>query len=391
MAIVAIGLRMDDSGNTVTDDPMPKTSDGLLASRPADRDSRHGKSLATWARKAPLRNAREPSGAMAKAPPVELPGHLHFDDLPVPPEENLAAVQPNLALPDEAPRAEEPTLPDGNALLPAPPPERPQQKLPQWLANAVEPPLTGRGPLIAIVIDDVGIDQEGTVQAVRLPSPLTLAFIPYGYNLEELTRQARRRGHELLVHMPMEPSSTVADPGPNALLTSLPTDEIMRRFRWGLSRFDGYVGVSNHMGSRFMARSDLVQPILDEVERRGLLFLDSWTRADTAGTELARGMGLPNTRRDVFLDNEQTEDEVTMRLAQLEKVARRKGYAVGLGHPHEVTLDVLEKWIPQARARGITLVPISTIVRLDYGEGFERMLAAATGGREPNRFLGGAE
>lgn len=309
----------------------------------------------------------------------------------MPPEENLAAVGPNLVLPDHPPQTEEPSTRDEAALLPVPPPERPKRTLPQWLANAVEPPLTGRGPLIAIVIDDVGIDQTGTIHAVRLPPPLTLAFIPYGFNLEELTREARRHGHELLVHMPMEPSGRIADPGPNALLTSLPSGEIMRRFRWGLTRFDGYVGVSNHMGSRFMSRSDLVKPVLDEVERRGLLFLDSWTRADTAGTELARGMGLPNTRRDVFLDNEQTVEEVTMRLAQLEKLARRKGYAVGLGHPHEVTLDVLAKWIPEARARGITLVPISTIVRLDYGEGLERMLAAATGGRETDRFLGSAK
>ena len=191
--------------------------------------------------------------------------------------------------------------------------------------------------------------------------------------------------------MPMEPSGSVADPGPNALLTTLREDELMRRFRWGLSRFDGYVGVSNHMGSRFMARAELVRPILDEIDDRGLLFLDSWTRADTAGTELARDMGLPNTRRDVFLDNEQTVDFVTNRLAQLEAIARKKGFSVGLGHPHPVTLEVLERWIPRARDRGVTLVPISTVVRLEYGEGLERMLAAAAGGGEPDRFLRGTE
>src|SRR3546814_18089357 len=94
----------------------------------------------------------------------------------------------------------------------------------------------------------MGIDQKRSRQAIALPAPLTLAFIPYGYHLPELTEAAHAAGHELLVHLPMEPMDADADPGPNALLTSLSHDEIMRRLRWGLSRFAGYVGLNNHMG-----------------------------------------------------------------------------------------------------------------------------------------------
>lgn len=377
--------------------PPPDESLGTapeVESRPDERSTEQAsggdKHLESWARKVPLREAQPDRTATAQAGRSELPAHEHFDDLPVPAEEDLASVQPNLTLPGSASSPDELREPQDSRVEPQLPPERPH-RTPQWLAYAVEPELNGRGPMVAIVIDDVGVNQQGTARAVDLPAPLTLAFIPYGYDLEGHTRRARQRGHELLVHMPMEPSSKAADPGPNALLTSLEDDEIMRRFRWGLSRFDGYVGVSNHMGSRFMARGDLVKPLLDEVERRGLLFLDSWTRADTSGTGLARRMNLPNARRDVFLDNEQSEEAVSMRLGQLEALARKKGYAVGLGHPHPVTLDVLARWIPQARSRGVTMVPISTVVRLEYGEGLEQMLAAAASGGEANRLLGGAE
>lgn len=278
------------------------------------------------------------------------------------------------------------------ALLPERPRARPPRGRPQWLANAIDLDLRGAGPLIAIVIDDVGIDQKRTARAIDLPAPLTLAFIPYGYNLERHTRRASDRGHELLVHMPMEPGSATTDPGPNALLTGLGEDEIMRRFLWGLAQFDGYVGVNNHMGSRFMARGELLEPLLAAADERGLLFLDSRTKADTKGSDIATRLRLPNARRDIFLDNELTVKNVTAQLAEVERVARKQGHAVAIGHPHDVTVDMLAKWIPQARARGFTLVPVSTIVRLDYGTEYEDRLAAAIpAGGETESLLGRAQ
>ena len=102
-----------------------------------------------------------------------------------------------------------------------------------------------------IVIDDLGIDQRRTKKVIALPGPLTLAFLPYGYNLKTLTASAVANSHELLVHLPMQPQAVDADPGPNALLRSLSETEIRNRIEWSLSRFDGFVGINNHMGSDF--------------------------------------------------------------------------------------------------------------------------------------------
>jgi polysaccharide deacetylase 2 family uncharacterized protein YibQ len=241
--------------------------------------------------------------------------------------------------------------------------------------------------MIAIVIDDAGVVQPRTRRASELPAPITIAFIPYGDNLEKQARYARSRGHELLLHIPMEPSIAGADPGHNALLTSLSQDEIMRRFRWALDRFDGYVGVNNHMGSKFMARADLVRPVLEEINARGLLFVDSRTDHRTVGTGLARDMGMPHATRNVFLDNDMDAVKIRAQLAELERVARRRGHAIAIGHPHDLTVEMLAEWIPEARRKGFILVPVSTIVKLEYGP----RLASAAAGSEADGLFGGAQ
>jgi len=309
--------------------------------------------------------------------------------------ENIVAAMPLLDATEG--RHDEFGPPQPEALLPNPSYPLPEARLPeptvrpQWLANAVEPQRgAGERPMIAIVIDDAGVAEVRTARAIALPAPLTIAFIPYGRNLEAQTRLARKHGHELLLHIPMEPDSGAVDPGPNALLTSLDGNEIMRRFRWALARFDGYVGVNNHMGSKFMARPDLVAPLLSEMNARGLLFLDSRTDKSTVGAELAGKMHLPHASRQVFLDNDLEAGKIAAQLKRLESVALRQGHAIAIGHPHDVTVDVLAQWIPQARARGFDLVPVSAIVKLAYGEGSQNQLAAARG-REPDRLLGGAQ
>jgi polysaccharide deacetylase 2 family uncharacterized protein YibQ len=118
-------------------------------------------------------------------------------------------------------------------------------------------------------MDDLGISQRRTRRTIALPAPITLAFIPYGRNLEKLAAAGRRAGHELIVHVNMEPTDRGVDPGPKALLTSLSENEIRERLGWALSRFDGFVGVSNHMGSRFTEWPDGMEVVLRELKRHG--------------------------------------------------------------------------------------------------------------------------
>ncbi len=234
---------------------------------------------------------------------------------------------------------------------------------PQWLRNAIRTPDTGDAPMIAVIIDDVGVNQPRSREAVRLPGPLTIAFIPYGNHLKAHVTEARRNGHEIMVHVPMEPLDPGADPGPNALLTSLGPDELLRRLRWDLDRFDGYVGVSNHMGSLFTTWDEGMRLVMREIHQRGLLFVDSWTHNRSLGMPMSRRYRVPNAARDVFIDHDITEDMIRHRLGKLERIARRRGYAVGIAHPYELSMQILREWIVAVEARGFRLVPISAIVR----------------------------
>jgi polysaccharide deacetylase 2 family uncharacterized protein YibQ len=221
-------------------------------------------------------------------------------------------------------------------------------------------------PLIAIVIDDVGLDRARSKRAWQLPGPLTMSFLPYARDLGEQTRAARASGHELMLHLPMEPNGR-NDPGPGALLLSNRDSELQRRLAAALDSFEGYVGANNHMGSKFTAHRPGMELTLRQFKTRGLLFLDSRTSAQSLGDQIAQEIGLPSVTRHVFLDDEDSLPAVRARLVETERLARTQGFVVAIGHPHESTLQALAEWLPRAAERGVVLAPISAVLRKRYG------------------------
>ena len=280
-----------------------------------------------------------------------------------------------LSLPGRAPRQAQapsrvvaaipPLAPPRQAELPppvAPPLPRPAEQ-PAWLRFAVAVPPSGDRPRIAIVLDDCGLDRPRTERAIALPAAVTMSFMTYAPEVQRQTDEAHRAGHELLVHVPMQPLDAHMDMGPNGLAVDLPREEVLRRLRWGLERFDGYVGINNHMGSRFTTDAEAMGWVLGELKARGLLFLDSRTVAHSAGESVALRVDLPFATRDVFLDNDQTADAVEARLKDAEAVARKKGTAIAIGHPHDATLVALNAWIADLPRQGFALVPLTDIVK----------------------------
>ncbi|HRQ83272.1 MAG TPA: divergent polysaccharide deacetylase family protein, partial [Azospirillaceae bacterium] len=232
---------------------------------------------------------------------------------------------------------------------------------PPWRANAVAFHAPAGRPMVAVVIDDMGLDRKRSARTVKLPGPLTLSWLPYADDLPAQTAAAKAAGHELMLHLPMEPSIRV-NPGPDALLTSLSVDENLRRLDRALGRFSGFVGVNNHMGSRFTADRAALRPIIAEINRRGYLWYDSRTAPASVGMALAAEIGAPWAGRDVFLDHVMTAGEVAKALARLETLAKQHGVATAIGHPHDVTIDALTRWLPELPKRGLTLVPLSAVV-----------------------------
>lgn len=222
------------------------------------------------------------------------------------------------------------------------------------------PPASGL-PMIALVIDDCGIAEAATRAAIALPATVSLTFLPYGTKSKALAQQAVAEGHDVLLHMPMQPEGS-ADPGPDALTTDLSAGEITRRLQNAFAAMPPVVGLNNHMGSRFTSDAAAMVPVIMELRRRNLLFLDSVTSAISVAATMAREAGLPTLARDVFLDDTVTEDEVERQLARAEAVARRHGSAIAIGHPHASTLKVLRRWIADHRQRGFQMVSLRTVL-----------------------------
>jgi polysaccharide deacetylase 2 family uncharacterized protein YibQ len=235
--------------------------------------------------------------------------------------------------------------------------------LPRWQKFAVATTTSSNKPLIAIVIDDMGVDRKRSDMAIGLKAPLTLSFLTYAKDLKDQTERARLRGHELLLHVSMEPRSSKVDLGPNALLINLSDQELRRRLDWGFSRFPNYVGLNNHMGSKFTSDVKSMRIVIEETKRRGLLFLDSRTSSKTVGAKLARELGVPAVERNIFLDHENNINAVNTQLAQAEKIARRIGAVVAIGHPRDATIKALQTWLKSVESKGFQLVPLTTIVK----------------------------
>lgn len=325
------------------------------------------------------------SGPAEKAPPA--PQQAWYASQPPPPTvvtAPAAPIFPEEHRPEHPHAAYEEALPAEVFVAPPPPPPPkaeadapvevaaiptapPPKSLPSWQRNAVPAPRADGRPMVAIVIDDLGMDRRRTSDVAGLPGPLTLSFLTYADDLGEQTDKARLAGHELMLHVPMEPSSRTVDPGPNVLLTTLDAAEIRRRLDWGLSRFGGYVGINNHMGSKFTADPKAMGVVMDDLSRRGLLFLDSRTGPHTVGRAEARRFGVPIVERNIFLDNENEVPAVLARLAEVEAIARKTGEAIAIGHPRDATIEALAGWLPALRDMGLVLVPISAIAMKHKG------------------------
>jgi polysaccharide deacetylase 2 family uncharacterized protein YibQ len=238
----------------------------------------------------------------------------------------------------------------------------------EWERRAVAASLVPGRAAIAVVIDDVGLDRGRSLRVIALPAPLTLSFLPYGRDAPALAILARQRGHEIMLHMPMQPVGG-ENPGPQALSADLGESEIRLRVGAALDRFGDAIGLNNHMGSRFTTEKRLLRPVMDELAARGLVFLDSRTSGASQGARAAEESGVPAALRDVFLDNDLSAEAIARQLEEVERLARRRGFAVAIGHPHDATLAALSVWLPGLSARGLQAVPVSTVIRRSLQRG----------------------
>jgi uncharacterized protein len=227
-------------------------------------------------------------------------------------------------------------------------------------------PLPGRpgAPRIALIITGLGVSTSASNDAIaKLPGPVTLGFVPYGSDVAALATRARNGGHEILLQVPMEPFEYPDnDPGPQTLLTSLTPQQNIDRLYWLMSRFQGYVGVSDTMGARFTASEQSFTPILQELGKRGLIFVDDGANPRSLASRITNANNLPFAQADVILDALPTPAEIDRALGRLEMAARERGTAIGIASAFPVSIEHIAKWAKAAQSRGLQLIPITAVV-----------------------------
>jgi hypothetical protein len=215
--------------------------------------------------------------------------------------------------------------------------------------------------MVAVVIDDMGLDEVRSQKVLALPGPLTLSFLTYANDLPTWAARARTAGHEVLAHIPMEPLDAAHSSGPGSLRVAMNAAEVRAQLAAGLDGWSGYVGVNNHMGSRFCQNRALMDAVMAELKSRALLWLDSRTTAATEGKAAAEAARVPYLERDVFLDNVDSVDAVLAQLKELEAIGRQMGAAIAIGHPRDTTIEALDLWLSSLEKRRLALVPVTAL------------------------------
>ena len=217
-------------------------------------------------------------------------------------------------------------------------------------------------PVIAIVVGGLGVGAAKTTDAImKLPPAVTLAFTPYGADPTKLAERARAQRHEILLQVPMEPFDYPDnDPGPQTLLTTLTPEQNIDRLYWHLSRLQGYAGIANFMGARFVATDAVMAPVVREAAKRGLGYLDDGSTPRSAAPALAAGQAMPFAKADFTIDAVPTSAEIDRTLIKLETLAKERGLAVGVASALPVSIERIAAWIKTLDSRGIMLVPLTT-------------------------------
>lgn len=219
-------------------------------------------------------------------------------------------------------------------------------------------------PKVAIIIDDLGYDRRMAKKFLSLDNRLTFAVLPQAPHTRSIAKSIKKKGGELMLHLPMEPTEYPSiDPGPGALLSSMSPDELLEQLRKNLTDVPGIKGVNNHMGSKLTTESNRLYQVFSVLKQEGLFFIDSRSTSDTVGRPSARLFQLRFAERDVFIDHDQAPEVIRQQLRKLIRIAIKNGEAVGIAHPSKTTYQILKDMLPELK-KEVQLVPASEVVHV---------------------------
>jgi uncharacterized protein len=330
----------------------------------------------TWLAKQPLPFAGEPILVFA-LPPAEEIKTATVEPLPeteAPPEKVTVTVEPpveqqtyqqdaTIFVSPKMPLTKAPVaaITEANAIGPLPRISNGKKPAEVYARNVPLGIIHSDSPKIVIILGGMGLNEKLTASAIKeLPGDVTLAFAPYGNNLQAQVDKARSQGHEVLLQLPLEPVGYPAsNPGPKTLLADGIESENMDALYWHMSRFAGYTGIVNYMGGRYLASAPAVKPLLLELRKRGLLFIEDGSLPLSASEETAKSLQFQVRRAQTVIDTDPNADSITTALGLLEEEAKTNGVAIGTGSGLDITIKTVSDWVKAAADRGVIIIPAS--------------------------------
>ena len=224
----------------------------------------------------------------------------------------------------------------------------------------VPPQIKGK---IAIIIDDFGYrNDEISDGFLDLNAALTYAIIPGHEHSRSFSEKAVNAGYEVIVHMPMENTGKTYGEEEFVLTTDMDNATITRRINYALAQIPAAIGMNNHQGSKASADQYVMSAIAKVLKKENKFFVDSRTTIETIAEATMEIYGVPTARRNVFLDNNDDEEEIKKQLMKLVRKAERDGSSIGIGHVKPKTLKVLQKQIPILQKQGFKFEFVSKML-----------------------------
>ena len=219
-------------------------------------------------------------------------------------------------------------------------------------------------PRIAIIIDDLGYHFPNGERAVSLPGPVAMSVLPGAPRARTLAQQAHASGKEVLLHLPLQAYDDDARAEPAEIIMDMSRDRLGDTFEQALEAVPHAVGVNSHRGSLLTRHPGHMTWLMQEIAaREKLFFVDSFTTHQSVALQIAEENGVDALRRDVFLDPDREPETVAREFERLKELARKRGYAIGIGHPYPATLELLERELPRLAEEGFELVRVSELVQ----------------------------
>lgn len=218
-------------------------------------------------------------------------------------------------------------------------------------------------PKVAFIIDDLGYETEVAKKIMELEFPVALSILPFLKYSEFLAEEGRKYNQEIMLHLPMEPNNSDADPGPGVIKSDMSEEEIRQAVRDCILNFPYIIGTNNHMGSKITEDREIMEIVLEEIREYNLFFIDSITTKDSIAYEVAQEMEIKSAVRSVFLDNENDMEYIKGQMLEVQETALIEGEVIAIGHSRINTFYVLKRMVPELIKAGIEIVPVSELVK----------------------------